>query len=122
MSKMKSKLKRIISTLLSFTLLMASIQVPVFAAGEPVYLPQDEISEEILTSGEFYLATSVAEIQENAGSAYLFKVGRGGENLPEAEVRLNMIDITAKYGDDYKIKLHNGSVFGEKVKNSFSRI
>ena len=31
-----------------------------------------------------------------------------------------MIDITAKYGDDYKIKLHNGSVFGEKVKKSFS--
>ena len=120
MSKTQGGFKRIISMILSLTIILSVVQIPVFASGNAIYLPQDEISEEILASGEFYLGTHAVEIQENSEAPYLLKVGRGGDELPEAEVRLNMLDITAKYGDDYVVKVHNGSVFGEKVKNSFS--
>ena len=120
MSKLKGNFKRIISMVLSLAMILSVVPMTAFAENGVIYLPQDEISEEILTSGEFYLATSNAEIQENSNVPYLFKIGRSGDDLPEAKVRLNIIDITAKYGDDYTIRIYNGSVFDEKVQNTDS--
>ncbi|MBR4880134.1 MAG: S-layer homology domain-containing protein [Clostridia bacterium] len=118
MSKMKDSFKRIICMILSLAMVLPMVQVPVLAANDVIYLPQDEMDEEILTSGEFYLASSVAEIQENHGAPYLLKIGRGGEALPEAEVRLSIIDVTTKYGSDYEIKLQGSK--GGAVENTDS--
>lgn len=114
----KIKLKRLLSVILVLALVATLVQVPVFAEGEPIYLPEADLSEEVLNSGVFNLSASGAEIEENAGAPYIFKVKRGGEYLPEATLRLDMIDITAKYGDDYTVRLYNGD--GEGVQNSGS--
>lgn len=120
MSKLKGNFKRIISMVLSLAMILSVVPMTTFAENGVIYLPQDEISEEILTSGEFYLATSSAEVQEDSDVPYLFKIGRGGVALPEAKVRLNIIDITAKYGDDYTIRVYNGSIFDTKVQSTDS--
>ncbi len=111
--------KRGISSLLTVVMLLSAVQLPVFAAEEtaPIYLAQEELDASILESGAFYLASSNAQIEENSNNSYLVKVARGGENLPESELRLNILDITAKYGEDYTIRLYNGSSSDGKVEN-----
>ncbi len=114
----KRKVKSILSAALVFAMIVCSLQIPVFAAGDPIYLPEDEIADEIISSGAFYVSVSNAEIDESANASYIFKVARGGSDLPEASLRLNMTDITARYGNDYKVKLFGGSAFSEGVKNA----
>ena len=113
----KRKVKSILSAALVFAMLVCSVQIPVFAAGDPIYLPEDDVADEIISSGAFYVSVSNAEIDENANAPYIFKVARGGDNLPEASLRLNMTDITARYGSDYKIKVLGGEM-RESVKNA----
>ena len=92
------------------------VQLPVFAEGEPIYLPEAELSEAAQNSGAFNLSITGAEIDENSEAPYIFKVQRGGDYLPEATLRLDMIDITATYGKDYKLELYEDG--GEDVQNS----
>ena len=113
----KRKVKSILSAAIVFAMLVCSVQIPVFAAGDPIYLPEDDVADEIISSGAFYVSVSNAEIDENANAPYIFKVARGGDNLPEASLRLNMTDITARYGSDYKIKVLGGEM-REGVKNA----
>ncbi len=114
----KRKFKSILSAALVFAMLVCSLQIPVFAAGDPLYLPEDDVADEIVSSGAFYVSVSNAEIDENANASYIFKVARGGDDLPEASMRLNMTDITARYGTDYKVKVLGGGAFSEGVKNA----
>ena len=53
MSKLKGNFKRIISMVLSLAMILSVVPMTAFAENGVIYLPQDEISEEILTSGEF---------------------------------------------------------------------
>ncbi len=117
-TSIKRKVKSMLSAALVFAMLACSLQIPVFAAGDPIYLPEDDAPDEIISSGAFYVSTSNAEIDENANAPYIFKVARGGSDLPEASLRLNMTDITARYGADYKIKLRDGGTFSDGVKNA----
>ncbi len=120
--KTKRKLKRLLSAVLALAVAVTFIQIPVFAEGDPIYLPDAELSEAALNCGAFNLSVTGAELDENAGAPYLFRVQRGGDYLPEAELRLDMIDITAKYGDDYTVKLYDGGESVENSKNSKSII
>ena len=88
----KRRRTRLISLILTLFMLISAVQTPVFAGSDVIYLPEDDIGEDILSGGAFYLSSSTAEIAENAGASYLFKVARGGEDLPDASVRLNILD------------------------------
>ena len=68
----------------------------------PSYEETDYASA-IVQSGLFYLDEGTNQIDE--GSSALFRIARGGENLPEAHVKLSLIDISAKYGEDYEIRV-----------------
>ena len=57
----------------------------------------------IAQSGLFYLDEGTNQIDE--GSSALFRIARSGENLPEAHVKLSLIDISARYGEDYEIRV-----------------
>ena len=93
--RIKKRFKRLISVTLAAALAAPMVQLPAFAEGEPIYLPEAELSEAAQNSGAFNLSITGAEIDENAGAPYIFKVQRGGDYLPEATLRLDMIDITA---------------------------
>lgn len=115
MSGINNRIKRGLCFILAFAIVMTGFTIPVFA-DSGVYLPVIEVDESVKQSGMFYIAYDKGEIEENSTAPYLFKVQRGGEYLPKSAVVLSMIDITAKYGKDYKIKIHNNSFFGERVE------
>ena len=49
------------------------------------------------------------------GESYILKAARGGDVLPEASVKLSFIDISARYGTDYKIYVINeDSLFNDR--------
>ena len=119
---MKRTLKRILSFALTLTILLSIIPTSVFAQGDSICLPQDALDTALLASGEFYMASSAAELQENANVPYLLMIGRGGSDLPEAQVRLNITDITTKYGTDYTIKVYGEDACAVQNPNSVSSI
>lgn len=112
---MNSVLKRFISLVMAFVVLMPNI---VFASEtEYVYAPEIEIEDEVKERNLFYLASSEIEMAENSGSHYLVRIGRGGDVSQETSVSVKMSDITAKYGRDYKVYLYNGGLFNEADKD-----
>lgn len=117
---MKQTLKKLLCLVLTLASLLSVLPVSAGATAAQIDLSQDEIGEEILASGEFYMATAAVSLQEEATVPHLLKIGRGGEDLPAATLRLDIMDITASYGKDYKIKLHDSAIFGTKVKNALS--
>ena len=112
---MNKMFKKAAALLLTLAMSLALVQVPVTAETADVYLSEVEIDEAILESDVFYLATTMAKLQEGANERYLLRVARGGDAEEEAGVNIKISDITAKYGKDYTI-----SVLGteEKVKNT----
>lgn len=110
--------RRALSGLLSCALTVGLVRLPARAEAEAedVYLPQAELSQEILTGGGFYLATAQAEIHEESGAAHLFRIARGGTAEEAAAVRLDILDITAKYGRDYVIRVHGHA--DDEVQNA----
>lgn len=111
------KVKRFLSVLLAAAMTATCVPVTVFADTTPEYLPEGEIDSAYVDDGMFYLASSGAEIEENADHGYLLKVARTGEGSQEQSVRLTMTDITASYGKDYKIKLYDKSLLEGKIEN-----
>ena len=59
-----------------------------------------------MQENEFYFATKEATIQENAETASLLKIERGGKAESAASVKVRFIDITSKIGKDYKLSLY----------------
>ncbi len=104
--KAKRFWRRALSGLLTCALTVGLVQLPARAEAADVYLPQSSLSQEILSGDGFYLATAQAEIHEESGAAHLFRIARGGEATEAAAVRLDILDITAKYGRDYVIRVH----------------
>ena len=82
-----------------------------------IYLTENTMPKEISKNDVFYVATNSAELSESESGTYLFKIARGGDALQKSSVTLKISDITAKYGDDYKIKIHNNSILGETVNS-----
>ena len=111
--------KRLLSLLLTIVMVIGILPAQAFAA-EQIPLTETEPSEELRDSGKFYLATATAELSEAEAGWYLLRVVRGGEALEEAEVRLDLVDITANYGRDYKVSLSNGGLFDPGVENADS--
>ncbi|MBQ6569018.1 MAG: hypothetical protein IJL87_02035, partial [Clostridia bacterium] len=112
---MNKMFKRATALLLTLTLSLAMVQLPVAAEAADVYLPEVEIEDSILQSDVFYLASTSANLYEGANERYLLRVARGGDAAEEAGVNIKISDMTAKYGKDYTV-----SVFGtgETVQNA----
>ena len=104
--------KRVLSALLCLvlTLTMLVSTMPVAKALEPIRLAENTIDEAIADTGAFYLMTTNATVQENEPAPYYLRIVRGGEVLPEAALKLEMIDVSAKYGVDYTIELLHSDV------------
>lgn len=70
---------------------------------EPV--PEETTAQEadIENDGSFSFDAASADINE--GESFILKLQRSGEDLPETSVTLSLIDISAKYGTDYTIRI-----------------
>lgn len=82
-----------------------------------IYLVENTMPEEIYANNVFYVATNSADLNENANQIYLFKIGRGGDTSEAASVTLKISDFTAKYGQDYKIRIHGHDATEDLVHN-----
>ena len=104
------RVRQLLSMVLTLTVLAESVPAQALAANEPpdTYLAENEISEEILASDVFYLGSTQARIGENEGGASLLKLGRGGSAENEATAVVKIADLTAKYGEDYTVRVHDG--------------
>ena len=89
--------KRVLSTLLCLMLTVTMIvgAMPVAKALEPIRLAENTIDEAIADTGAFYLMTTNATVQENEPAPYYLRIVRGGEILPAATLKLEMIDVSA---------------------------
>ena len=119
----KHTFKKLIAFLLAAVMTVSSVPLTAFAAEEPVLLLQ-QVDETYLTDGMFYFASAGAEIGEADPDTYRLFVKRNGTDLPEASVRVTMLDMTASYGKDYKVSAEGGNLFtgGVKNKNAASSI
>lgn len=103
--------KRCLAAGLALSLLVQGLGPVQAKAGEEnrdIYLPCAVMPEEIEAADTFYVGTTSGELAEESKNPYLLKIGRGGSALTEASVSLKISDATAKYGKDYKIRLHSG--------------
>ena len=112
-------MKRILCTILAAVMLLGLLPAQAFAA-ESIPLPETELSEELTESGVFYLASQAASLSENENGWYLLRVARGGSALEAATLRLELVDITANYGEDYKVALSDSGLTGSQVGNAGS--
>ena len=112
---MKKKLTKIISLLLTLTICAGYLPLQVFAEGATtVALPETGVEEEILLSDVFYVASASAQLDEGSKLGYLLRIGRGGDAAEEATVDVRIADLTAKYGEDYTVRVYET---GESADN-----
>ena len=112
-------MKRILCTILAAVMLLGLLPAQALAV-EAIPLPETELSEELTESGVFYLASQAASLSENENGWYLLRVARGGSTLEAATLRLELVDITASYGEDYKVALSDSGLTGSQVGNAGS--
>ena len=118
---MKQTLKRLLSTALALTMLIGMVPTQAFAVQETaVYLPEIEIGPDILDHDVFYLATATAEVREDGNFVYLLKVGRGGDAESESTALVKIADMTAKYGEDYVVRVRGERTKVENPDGNFS--
>ena len=118
---MKLTLKRLLSIVLAAAFLINAVPTQVFAAEQgEVYLPQGEIGKDILDYDVFYLATAAANVEENSRLVYLLKVGRGGPANSESAALVKIADMTAKYGEDYVVRVRGERTKVENPEGNFS--
>ncbi len=108
---MKKTLKRLLSLFLSAVLFTGTVPAQAFSALETdVYLPEVLLDESILQSDVFYLASTSAQIEESGHNVYLLRVGRGGDALSASTALIKIADVTAKYGEDYIVRVRGEAV------------
>lgn len=114
--------KRAWSAVLSVVLIAAILigSIPVASALEPIRLAENTIDEGVEESGAFYLATTNATVSEREPAPYYLRVARSGEALPAATLKLEMIDVSAKYGDDYTVELLGSGVKTDNAEGGTS--
>lgn len=114
----KGLMERCVSVLLSAAMMFTSMPSVVNAqegnADGIVRVEENTMTEEILDSDVFYMASSVIRLEEGAGARYYVRIGRGGDCVSAASVNVKIADLTAKYGEDYEISLLGSK---EKVEN-----
>lgn len=99
--------KRGISSLLTAVMLMGMLQFPAAAEKGYMALPETAIGQDILDNDLFYIATTMASVEEAGGDIHLLRVARGGDAAETAGVTVKIADVTAKLGKDYVIRVHN---------------
>ncbi|MDO4489143.1 MAG: hypothetical protein Q4B67_08685, partial [Eubacteriales bacterium] len=105
-------LKRKIAGLMALVMVFTSVPFTAMAEGTGAvdgtqYLSETGISPELISDGMFYFATEAAEFNEGDAGSYLLKVGRYGSFDTEASVRVKFVDISTKYGTDYRVRVLN---------------
>ena len=105
---MNGKLRRVLSLLLSLVLLAQAAPIMQAQAVE-LPLPEVTLPAEVLANDVFYLASTTAALQEGQNTNYLLRVGRGGSAESESSVLVRISDVTTKYGQDYTVRVKDGS-------------
>ena len=120
---MKKTWNRLLSMILALTLVAGLLPLQtIVQAAEPIRLTEDSIGGETVNSGAFYLASSSAKLNEAAPGPYYLRVARGGDMLPKATVRFEMMDISTKYGEDYTVSVAGSGLFAPEVENADSAV
>ncbi len=121
---MKSTLKRLLGLALAAVMLFSAVPtqtLTVTANPEPVVrLPEVALGEDVLGYDMFYLASATAEVQEGESSVYLLRVGRGGPADSASTALVKIADMTAKYGRDYIIRIHDTEIEAENPEDNLS--
>lgn len=118
---MKARLKRILSLFLAIVICISVMPLQVFAAGGvAIPLPETEIEEDILRSDVFYIASPSAQLPEGSGAAYLLRIGRGGDAQSVSSVHIRIADVTAKYGEDYIVRVHETGATADNPQENLS--
>jgi len=118
---MKRTLNRLLSLILTAALFVSVVPTQAFAVEETeVYLPEIEIGSDILDYDVFYLATAAASVEEGGNHAYLLRVGRGGPADSESSVLVKIADMTAKYGEDYVVRVRDERTKVDNPEDNFS--
>ena len=114
-------MERLLSLALAVALFVSVVPTQAFAAEETeIYLPEIKIGNDILDYDVFYLATAAASVEEGGNHAYLFRVGRGGPADSESSVLVKIADMTAKYGEDYVVRVRDERTKVDNPKDNFS--
>lgn len=98
--------KKIVAIVVTSSIL-ATLFPALSYAKEYKSLEDSTIDASILEAESFYFGSVSPEINENANSIYLMKIGRGGAKKGSASIDLKILDVTSKYGKDYVIRLHD---------------
>ena len=98
--------KKIVAIVVTSSIL-ATLFPALSYAKEYKSLEDSTIDASILEAESFYFGSVSPEINENANSIYLMKIGRGGAKKGSASTDLKILDVTSKYGKDYVIRLHD---------------
>ena len=118
---MKHRFSRLLSLVLVAAMFLSAVPVQAFAAEQgEAYLPEVALEEDILNHDVFYLASTSASIAENSRTVYLLRVGRGGPADSESSVLVKIADMTAKYGEDYIVRVRGERTEVENPENNFS--
>ena len=118
---MVQTLKKLLSLVLVAALFVSVVPTQAFAVEETeIYLPEIEIGNDILDYDVFYLATAAASVQEGGNHAYLLRVGRGGPSDSESTALIKIADMTAKYGEDYVVRVRDERTKVDNPKDNFS--
>ncbi len=98
------KTSRLISLIIVLSMLVTLIPAAVFA-DEDLYAYFDDatVSNTLSEMEMFYLGSTNMTVSEKSDKKYLMKVGRGGSLEGDADVTVKFMDITAKYGENYKV-------------------
>lgn len=101
--KGRIKMKKLLSLLLSLSMLASMAVIPAKAEETVMPLNASRIDSEKLPSGNLiYLGTASANVKEE-DAFYSFPIYREGDLSEEASVTIHSLDLTAIYGEDYII-------------------
>ena len=108
-------MKKLLSLLLSLSMLTSMAVMPAKAEETVMPLNASRIDSEKLPSGNLiYLGTASANVKEE-DAVYSFPIYREGDLSEEASVTIHSLDLTAIYGEDYVILDDNAEKTGDGV-------
>lgn len=108
-------MKKILSLLLSISMLASMATLPVKADETPIPLNASRIDAEKLPNGNLiYMGTASANVKEE-DVVYSFPIYREGDLSDEASVTIHSLDLTAVYGEDYILLDDNVEETGDGV-------
>ena len=107
-------MKKLLSAILSVSMLISSAVIPVKAEPMPIPLEASRIDAEKLPEGNLiYMGTAAANLDEE-DAVYEFPIYREGDLSKGASVTIHTLDMTAVYGKDYEIVDEDVEETGDK--------